>query len=39
MKLSDARLEYLRNVLEGIRHIKVRCLEQFFDQSVMKRRS
>ena len=38
MYLTDVRLEYLRDVLEGIRHIKVRCLEQFFDQSVMQKR-
>lgn len=36
---TDKRMEYLRNVLSGIRQIKVRCLEPFFNSQLKEIRA
>ncbi len=30
LAFSDTRIEYLTNLIQGIRYIKVRCLEKFY---------
>ena len=40
LRFSDERIQYLTNVMQGIRQIKVRCLQQFFVTKIEgKRRS
>jgi ABC-type bacteriocin/lantibiotic exporter with double-glycine peptidase domain len=39
MQRTDARLELLRNVIDGIRQIKVRCLESYFVERIREKRN
>jgi hypothetical protein len=36
--LTDDRIEYIRCIINGIRQIKVRCLEPFFETSSKQKR-